>query len=69
MRSSATFHDGSPSFHSWENFMSDNLVLDLSMQFAIDVVNLCESLKGKFFNQHSKSKFLNKKVGHVIYVI
>ena len=27
--------------------MSDNLVLDLSMQFAIDVVNLCESLKGK----------------------
>ena len=27
--------------------MSDNLVLDLSMQFAIDVVNLCESLKGR----------------------
>ena len=27
--------------------MSDNLVLDLSMQFAIDVVNLCENLKGK----------------------
>ena len=27
--------------------MSDNLVLDLSMQFAIDIVNLCESLKGK----------------------
>ena len=27
--------------------MSDNLILDLSMQFAIDVVNLCESLKGK----------------------
>ena len=27
--------------------MSKNLVLDLSMQFAVDVVNLCESLKGK----------------------
>lgn len=27
--------------------MSDNLVLDLSMEFAIDIVNLCESLKGK----------------------
>ena len=27
--------------------MSENLVLDLSMQFAVDIVNLCESLKGK----------------------
>ena len=27
--------------------MKDNLVLDLSMQFAIDIVNLCETLKGK----------------------
>ena len=27
--------------------MSENLVLDLSMQFAIDIVNLCENLKGK----------------------
>ena len=27
--------------------MSDNLILDLSMQFAIDIVNLCDSLKGK----------------------
>ena len=27
--------------------MSENLVLDLSMQFAIDIVNLCESLKGR----------------------
>ena len=27
--------------------MTDNLILDLSMQFAIDVVNLCETLKGK----------------------
>ena len=27
--------------------MSENLVLDLSMQFAIDIVNLCEGLKGK----------------------
>ena len=27
--------------------MSENLVLNLSMQFAIDIVNLCESLKGK----------------------
>ena len=27
--------------------MSDNLILDLSMQFAIDIVNLCEGLKGK----------------------
>ena len=28
-------------------FMSDNLILDLSMQFAIDIVKLCDSLKGK----------------------
>ena len=37
--------------------MSDNLVLDLSMQFAIDIVNLCESLKGKnsLFNQLLRS--------------
>ena len=34
-------------FHHLGGYMSDNLVLDLSMQFAIDVVNLCESLKGK----------------------
>ena len=27
--------------------MSDNLVLDLSMQFSVDIVNLCESLKGR----------------------
>ncbi len=27
--------------------MSENLVLDLSMQFAVDIVNLCDSLKGK----------------------
>ena len=27
--------------------MSENLVLDLSMQFAIDIVTLCEELKGK----------------------
>ena len=27
--------------------MTDNLILDLSMLFAIDIVNLCESLKGK----------------------
>ena len=27
--------------------MSNNLVLDLSMQFAIDIATLCESLKGK----------------------
>ena len=27
--------------------MSDNLILDLSMQFAIDIVNLCEALEGK----------------------
>ena len=27
--------------------MSDNLVLDLSMQFAIDIVNLCDGLKGR----------------------
>ena len=27
--------------------MSENLLLDLSMQFAIDVFNLCEELKGK----------------------
>ena len=27
--------------------MIDNLILDLAMQFAVDVVNLCDSLKGK----------------------
>ena len=27
--------------------MPENPVLDLSMQFAIDIVNLCETLKGK----------------------
>ena len=27
--------------------MPENILLDLSMQFAIDIVNLCESLKGK----------------------
>ena len=35
------------SFHSLGGLMSENLVLDLSMQFAIDIVNLCEILKGK----------------------
>ena len=34
-------------FHHLGGYMSDNLVLDLSMQFAIDIVNLCESLKGR----------------------
>ena len=27
--------------------MTNNILLDLSMQFAIDIVNLCETLKGK----------------------
>lgn len=27
--------------------MSKNLVLDLSMNFAVEIVNLCESMKGK----------------------
>ena len=27
--------------------MSENLVLDFSMQFAVDIVNLCDSMKGK----------------------
>ena len=27
--------------------MTDNLILDLSMQFAIDIVNLCDGLKGR----------------------
>lgn len=27
--------------------MSENLVLDLSMDFAVSIVNLCDSLKGK----------------------
>ena len=27
--------------------MSENLVLELSMQFAVEIVNLCETLKGK----------------------
>ena len=41
-----SFHVRS-TFHSLGGLMSENLVLDLSMQFAIDVVNLCETLKGK----------------------
>ena len=41
-----SFHARS-AFHFSGGFMSENLVLDLSMQFAIDIVNLCESLKGK----------------------
>ena len=43
---SKSFHVRS-TFHSLGGLMSENLVLDLSMQFAIDVVNLCETLKGK----------------------
>ena len=34
-------------FHHLGGYMSDNLVLDLSMQFAIDIVNLCDGLKGR----------------------
>ena len=34
-------------FIHFGGLMSENLVLDLSMQFAIDIVNLCEALKGK----------------------
>ena len=30
-----------------EQNMSENLVLDFSMQFAVDIVNLCDSMKGK----------------------
>ena len=41
-----SFHVRS-TFHSLGGIISENLVLDLSMQFAIDVVNLCETLKGK----------------------
>ena len=36
-----------PLFHYFWGSMSENLVLDLSMQFAIDIVTLCEELKGK----------------------
>ena len=43
----AHFMFAKQTFHSLGGFMSENLVLDLSMQFAIDIVNLCESLKGK----------------------
>ena len=37
--------------------MSNNLVLDLSMRFAIDIVTLCENLKGKnaLINQFLRS--------------
>ena len=28
--------------------MSDNILLDLSMEFSVEIVKLCESLKGKF---------------------
>jgi four helix bundle protein len=28
-------------------FMSKNVVLDLSMNFAVEIVNLCDSMKGK----------------------
>jgi four helix bundle protein len=45
MRDNA-FHVRS-TFHSFGGIMSDNLVLDLSMQFSVDIVNLCDSLKGK----------------------
>ena len=41
-----SFHVRS-TFHSLGGLMSENLVLDLSMQFAINIVNLCETLKGK----------------------
>ena len=27
--------------------MTDNILIDLSMNFAVEIVNLCESLKGK----------------------
>ena len=27
--------------------MTDNIIVDLSMHFAVDIVNLCDSLKGK----------------------
>ena len=53
MTTCSSFQDLKKSFHVRSTFhlkgvfMSDNLVLDLSMQFAIDIVNLCESLKGK----------------------
>ena len=47
-----SFHDANhfmhaSAFHHLGVFMSENLILDLSMQFEIDVVNLCDSLKGK----------------------
>ena len=53
MTTCSSFHDLKKSFHVRSTFhlkgvfISDNLILDLSMQFAIDIVNLCESLKGK----------------------
>ena len=34
-------------FIHFGGFVKDNLVLDLAMQFAINIVNLCESLKEK----------------------
>ena len=30
-----------------EKFMTDNILIDLSMDFAIEIVNMCESIKGK----------------------
>ena len=53
IRAKPVFHDFE-SFHVREHIsfgrektMSENLVLDLSMDFAISVVKLCEALKGK----------------------
>ena len=46
--------------------MTENLVLDLSMQFAIDIVNLCETLKGKLVLLTPLKTIYDKKVGHII---
>ena len=36
-----------PSFHHLGVFMTNNILIDLSMAFAVDIVELCESIKGK----------------------
>ena len=34
-------------FHFFGGNMSNNILVDLSMDFAVDIVNLCDSIKGK----------------------
>ena len=35
------------SFWKWHEDMTDNILIELSMNFAVEIVNLCENIKGK----------------------